>query len=130
MLSPTLAAKTKAKLRAFHVHMSILFVLIAYFPPAFVIPILFPSSGISSGGLDVPIRRGTNPDITPCRRNSEPLDAQQSLFVANRLSLCIKIFEFLALASARKTALLIAHIAQARVLCCFERISSDLRIPI
>src|SRR5207247_4696704 len=35
------------------VDQSIIFVLIAYFPPALVISILFPSPGISSGRLDV-----------------------------------------------------------------------------
>src|SRR5206468_5384791 len=109
---------------------SIVFVFVAYFAPAIVILILFPSPGIPSGRLDVPIRRWTNPDIAPRRRNSDTLDAQQALFVTNRLSLRIEIFEFLALAAARKTGLIIAHIAQPRVLCCFERISSDLRIAI
>src|SRR5882724_11209707 len=184
MLAAALPAKTKAQLRAFHVHMSILhgrkterfvfprilfiadpdeaslqklhdcrehflprqtaqsqiflqpspnfrqrfpemdqsivFVLIAYFPPPLMISILFPSPGIPSDGLDVSIRRWTNPHIAPCRWDSESFNAQQPLFVANRLSPLIEIFEFLALAPARKTGLLVAHITQARVLCCFD----------
>src|SRR4029450_2199304 len=58
------------------VDQSIVFVLIPYFPPALVIPILFPPAGIPSGRLNVPIRRRTNPDIAPRRPNSEPLEAQ------------------------------------------------------
>src|SRR5438874_587423 len=102
---------------------SIVFVLVAYFPPALVISILFASAGIPSSGLDVAIRRWTNPDITPRRWNSEPFDVQQALFVTNRLSLLIKIFEFLALPFTREAGLIIAHVTQARVLCCFQRIS-------
>jgi hypothetical protein len=138
MLAPALAPKTKAQLRAFHIHMSILhgrkterfvfarilfipdadqasleelhdcrdhffprqtaqsqiflqpsanfrerfseidqsivFVFVAYFPPALMIPVLFPSPGIPSGRLDVSIRRRTNPDLSPRRWNSESLD--------------------------------------------------------
>src|SRR4029450_4022045 len=102
---------------------SIVFVLVADFPPACVIPVLFPSPGIPSGRLDVSIRRRTNPDISPRWGYSEPLDAQQSLFVSNQLPLSIEIFEFLALLLTRKTGLIIAYIAQARVLCCFDRLS-------
>ena len=109
---------------------SIVFVLVAYFPPALVISILFASAGISTGGLDVSIRRWTNPDIAPRRWNREPLDAQQSLLVSNRLSLCVKIFEILALPFTRTAGLIIAHVTQARVLCCFQRISSGLRLAI
>src|SRR6266542_1665495 len=54
---------------------SIVFVLIAYFPPALVIAILLPSPRIPSGGLNMPIRRRTNPDIGPGRRDSESFDA-------------------------------------------------------
>ena len=107
---------------------SIVFVLIAYFPPALVISILFSPAGIPTGGLDVSIRRWTNPDIAPCRWNREPLDAQQSLLISNRLSLCVKIFEILALPFTRTAGLIIAHVTQARVLCRLERISGDLRI--
>jgi hypothetical protein len=74
--------------------------------------------------------RWTNPDITPRRWNSEAFDPQQSLFVSNRLSLLIEIFKFLAFALARKTRLLIAHIAQTRVLRRFKRISNDPRLAI
>src|SRR4029453_14614950 len=101
-----------------------------YFPPALVISILFPSSSISSDGLNMPIRRRTNPDIAPRRWNSETLDAQQSLLVANRLSFRVEIFEFIALPLTGKTGLIITHIAQPRVLCCFNRVSSALRIAI
>src|SRR5436189_5424428 len=75
---------------------SIVFVLVAYFPPALVISILFASPGIASGGLDVSIRRRTDPDITPRGRNSEAFDPPQSLLVTNRFSLRIAIFEFVA----------------------------------
>ena len=109
---------------------SIVFVFVAYFAPAIVILILFPSPGIPSGRLDMSLRQGTNPDITPRGRDGEPFNSQQSLLVTNRLSLRIEIFEFLALTPARKAGLIIAHVPQVRVLCCFERISSDLRIPI
>ena len=114
---------------------SIVFVLIAYFPPALVISILFPSPVITSGRLDVPVGRWTNPDIAPRWWNSEPFDTQQSVFVTNRLSLRIKIFEFLALPLTRKAGLIVAHVTQSRVLCCFHRLSrhrrtSTLPIPV
>src|SRR5205823_13889466 len=84
----------------------------------------------SSGGLDVSIGRWTNPDIAPRRRNNQPFNSQQALFVTNRLSFQIKIFEFIALAPARKTGLLIAHVTQTRVLCRFGRLSENRRIAI
>src|SRR6266700_3522882 len=69
-LSPRQTAQSKVFLqpsanfreRFSEVDQSIVFVLIANFPPALVISILFPSPGISSDRLDVPIRQRTNPD--------------------------------------------------------------------
>jgi hypothetical protein len=62
------------------------FVFVAYLAPSVMIAILLSPAGIATSRLDVTVWGGTNPDISPCRRNSQAFDSDQTLFIANSFS--------------------------------------------
>jgi hypothetical protein len=47
---------------------------IAHGAPAWMIPVLLPSSGVTSSGLHVPVWSRTDPDVSPCRWDSKGLN--------------------------------------------------------
>ena len=64
----------------------LIFLLIAHFAPARMITILLASSGIASGGLEMPIGHRTDPDLGPGRRDGQRSDACQGSFIVDCLS--------------------------------------------
>src|SRR5436190_13767188 len=93
-----------------------------------MITILFAPTGIAPGGLDVSIWRPANPDVTPSRKNRQPPNAFEPLFVTNRFSIRIEIFEGLPVRLARVTGLSVAYITQPSFLSSFDWIGAILRI--
>src|ERR1051325_11292137 len=61
-------------------------VFVAYLAPAFVVPVLLATPRIATGGLDVTIRQGTNPDFSPRGRHGQTFNPKQPLLVANWFS--------------------------------------------
>src|SRR5947199_5512654 len=72
---------------------TIVFVLIANRPPAFVIPILFSSAVIASGCLNMTIGKRTNPNLAISWWNREASDSKQARFIANQLPLRIEVLK-------------------------------------
>ena len=91
---------------------AIVFVFVANFTPTFVIEILFAAARVAPGRLNVAIRRRTNPNVGPRRRNREPLQSQKSLLVANLLAIDVEPIKAFAVCFARVTGAIIADIAQ------------------
>src|SRR5690606_40915620 len=74
--------------------------LVTRFPPLFVVAVLLAALGVAPGGLDVAVRRGTDPDVGPCGRNGKRLDALQRLLVGDPLALRVPVGEALPGATA------------------------------
>ena len=105
---------------------AIVFVFIARLPPPLVVAILFSPARIAARGLDMAVRRGTNPDVVVGRGDGKAADAEQARFVANWFSFRIKVFEIFALALARVAGLIIADVAKTGLFRHLDRVRSDL----
>ena len=55
---------------------------VADFAPARMVAALLAAAGVASGGLEVAVGDGADPDIGPCGRDDEGLDAGESFVVA------------------------------------------------
>jgi len=100
---------------------AIVFVFVANFAPAFVVDLLLATARISTGRLNVAVRRRRNPNVRPRRRNREPLDPEKALFVANQLSLCVEPVEILTFCFSRVARPIIADVTQTGSLGCVHR---------
>jgi len=56
---------------------AVVFGSITYGTPAWMIPVLLPSSDVASSGLHVPVWAWTDPHVSPCRRDSKGLNTAQ-----------------------------------------------------
>src|SRR5215472_10521602 len=75
----------------------------------------------------MPVRRWTDPNVDPRRRNRQPLDAQETLFVPDRFTLDIKIFKIVVLYPAIVTGRAVADVAQRGFFRRRHRISHNLK---
>src|SRR5438552_1325719 len=110
---------------------AIVFVFVANFAPAVVVNVLLATARVATGRLDVTVRQRRNPNLSPRRRNREPLDSQKSLLIANRFSIRVQPIEIVALRFARVTRPIVADITESRLLGYVDRIGNDLcAIPV
>jgi hypothetical protein len=85
---------------------------IAHGAPAWMIPVLLPSSSIASGGLQVPVWAWTDPDVRPCRRDGKGLKTAQHCRVSYELPVKATVTKAAASAWAPDARLSIRHVAQ------------------
>src|SRR5450432_2319231 len=91
-----------------------------------MVTILFSAARIPGGGLDVPVRRRTNPNVFVSRRNSESSDARQAGFVGNRFAIRVEKLEIVAFWLSRIARLAVTRVSQAGVFRHFARVVDGL----
>src|SRR5699024_10146089 len=69
---------------------------IAHLAPSRVIPVLLAVFCIAAGGLNMAVGGGANPDIGPCRRDRELIDAVDGLLVGDAGAAAIAVEEAVA----------------------------------
>src|SRR5205814_10151340 len=75
---------------------AIVFVFVAHLLPTLMVTILLPAPGVAGRGLDVSVRRWTNPDIPVRGRNREPSEAHQAGSAVDRWAVVVELPEFVA----------------------------------
>src|SRR5207249_11239381 len=80
---------------------------------------------IATRRLDMSGGRRTNPDIRPCRRNSETLNSKETLLVADSFDLRIPILELAIVPSARVARSIVADVVQTSFLRRLSRFRSE-----
>src|SRR6266478_3186274 len=106
---------------------AVVFVFVANLAPALVIKVLFATARVATGCLNVTVGRGTNPHVSPSRRNRQAFDPQKPLFVTNELSVGVEPREIFAFGFTRVARPIVANITQPGLFGCVHCLSNDLR---
>jgi hypothetical protein len=86
---------------------------IAQLAPTRVVAVLLAALRIAPGRLQVTALVAADPDVGPCGRDGERLDALERLGIGDALTLGVVVFEPLAAVAARVALLAVPRIAQA-----------------
>ena len=100
-------------------HHALVLGLVADLAPAGVVAALLAAAGVASGGLEVAVGDGADPDIGPGGRDDERLDAGEGRFVAQGSAFRREIAEGLSAAFAADAGAGVGDVAEA---CCFSRL--------
>ena len=86
--------------------------LVARGAPAGVVAGLLAAAGVASGGLQMAVGVGADPDAGPRGRDDEGLDAGQGFFVAEGFAVGVFVAEVLAVAMAGDAGGSVVHVAE------------------
>src|SRR5205807_9351804 len=56
---------------------------VADLAPAIMVPVLLATTGVAAGRLKVPVRKRTDPDVAPGRRDGQPADPPQGVAITD-----------------------------------------------
>src|SRR6185295_14946225 len=85
---------------------------VAHRSPFAVVSVLLASSGVASSRLQVPPRIGADPNVGPCRRDDQAVNAPKGGFVVDRGAVVIEVTKAIAASPAADARLPVTHIAQ------------------
>lgn len=78
-----------------------------------MVAVLFASSGIEPSHLKVSVAAGTDPDLSPCRRNDQRADARERFGIADHVTARIKIHKALPARKSSVTRFVGEHVSEA-----------------
>ncbi len=93
---------------------AVVFGFVTHFAPAGMIAVLLAAFGVAAGGLKVAILEGANPNVSPCGRDCEALDAGEGIFVADGFSIGGGIGEIFAVRDALNAGHSVIDVTQSR----------------